>query len=206
MKIKRAFTLAEAILTMTILGVIAAVMITTLKPSAYKSQGFTTMKQKIYNELDNVSQTILVECCKNMSFASVYTDTASTPNYSLCTKTFSTTTFDANIIYKYANYMRGTVNSSSCANTSVTESNIANNATASKSYTKAGGMKLRNGACMWVRAIASSEDGYYNATTRIGSILIDVNGTEGPNAMGDGNDRVVLYIGKDGIESDMPKN
>ena len=40
----KAFTLAEAILTMTILGVIAAIMITTLKPSRFQAEPLLNLK------------------------------------------------------------------------------------------------------------------------------------------------------------------
>ena len=43
-KLKQAFTLAEAILTMTILGVIAAIMITTLKPSRFQAEPLLNLK------------------------------------------------------------------------------------------------------------------------------------------------------------------
>ena len=44
---KRAFTMAEAILTMTILGVIAAIMIANLKPVQYRNEGFKTTIKKV---------------------------------------------------------------------------------------------------------------------------------------------------------------
>ena len=203
MKKKKAFTLAEAILTMTILGIIAAIMIATLKPSQYKSQGFLVLKQKLYTEIDNITQTISIECTDGMDLSKIYTNTS---DYTSCVKSLSTATFGPSTAYKYANYIRGTRNSASCAATSVTEKKIDGSASAAKSYTQAAGIKLKNGACIWVRAIASSETGYYNADTRIGSILIDVNGAEGPNSIGDGDDRMVFYVGKNGIETDMPEN
>ena len=202
MKLKKAFTLAEAILTMTILGIIAAVMITTLKPSSYKSQGFAVLKQKIYTELDDVSQTILVECCKKMSFASIYENTSA---YDDCSKTLNSYTFSANVAHKYVKYLRGTRNTASCPARIAMEDNIAGTASENKTYVKASGIKLRNGACVWFRGIASTETDYYDESSRIGSILVDVNGSEGPNALGDGNDRIVFYVGVDGITSDMPK-
>ena len=161
---------------------------------------FLFLKQKIYNELDGVTQTIAVECSKRMSLAEIYTNTS---DYTSCLKTLGTATFDTNVAYKYQNYMRGTRNSSSCAAQTISETFNGGSA-ANRAYTKAGGIKLRNGACIWFRAIASTESGY-NATDYIGSILVDVNGAEGPNATGDGNDRFVIYVGKDGITSDMPK-
>ena len=98
------------------------------------------------------------------------------------------------VINKYSNYMRGTVNSASCPKVTITAD-----------FNQAASIKLKNGACVWFRAVPSGETGY-NAENNIGKILIDVNGKEGPNAVGSGNDRVILDVGVDGIYSDMPIN
>ncbi len=188
MKLKKAFTLAEAILTMTILGIIAAVMITTLKPQQYKGQGLLALKQRIYTELDDVTQTILVECCDKMSLASIYGS-----NTTDCSRTQTTRAFDNYAAYKYIRYMKGAKSTSSCPKVTVN----------SRTYYQAGGIKLKNGACIWVTGITTGETDY-DATNNIGKILIDVNGDDGPNATGEGNDRVVLDVGVDGIVSDMP--
>ena len=58
MKLK-AFTMAEAILTMVILGVIAAIMIANLKPVQYRNEGFKVTYKKVYAELDDVINTNL---------------------------------------------------------------------------------------------------------------------------------------------------
>lgn len=71
---KRAFTMAEAILTMTILGVIAAIMIANLKPVQYRNEGFKTTIKKVYAELDDVVNTILVTCTSGMNLGAVYND------------------------------------------------------------------------------------------------------------------------------------
>lgn len=74
--IKKAFTMAEAILTMVILGVIAAIMIANIKPVQYRNEGFKVTKKKIYAELDDVVNAILVSCSSGMSLDSVYDDCA----------------------------------------------------------------------------------------------------------------------------------
>ncbi len=128
MKIKKAFTLAEAILTMTILGIIAATMVTTLKPSQYKQQGFDTLKKKIYAEIDGVTNTFTVECAQKMQTLSVYND---------CDRSKTTHAFGTldNVIY--ANYMRGTTGAVS------TDNGIC---PALTNYTS---LRLKNGACIY---------------------------------------------------------
>lgn len=73
MKIK-AFTMAEAILTMVILGVIAAIMIANLKPVQYRNEGFKVTYKKVYAELDDVINTILVSCASGNDLGAVYND------------------------------------------------------------------------------------------------------------------------------------
>ena len=60
MKIKRAFTMAEAILVMTILGIIATIMITTLKPAEYKDKGLAIMARKVLSEIDTATTQMLI--------------------------------------------------------------------------------------------------------------------------------------------------
>ena len=71
---KKAFTMAEAILTMVILGVIAAIMIANLKPVLYRNEGFKVTKKKVYAELDDVINTILVSCTSGMTLSAIYDD------------------------------------------------------------------------------------------------------------------------------------
>ncbi len=168
-----AFTLAEAILTMMILGILAATMVTTLKPSQYKEQAFNTLKKKLYVEIDNVVQTIQVECAKNMNMTTIYDN---------CDRTQSTThSFgdekakriqDAQMLAKY---MRGTVADKNTANGNCTV------------FVHLASLKLKNGACLY----PSSAPG----------ISVDVNGKEGPNEIG--MDRMRIRLNSQGIESDM---
>jgi len=55
----KAFTMAEAILVMTILGIIATIMISTLKPAQYKEQAFKVLSKSIYAEIDSAITEIL---------------------------------------------------------------------------------------------------------------------------------------------------
>ena len=150
-----AFTLAEAILTMMILGILAATMVTTLKPSQYKDQAFNTLKKKIYMDIDNVMSTIQVECAKDMDMTKVYDN---------CDRTQGTTHIfgdeeskriqDAQMLAKY---MRGTV---------ADKNTVNGNCTALKKFPS---FKLKNGACIYV------------GVSKIG---VDVNGKEGPDQVG----------------------
>ena len=67
-----AFTLAEAVLTMTILGVLAATMVANLKPAQYRTKGLVTKAQKVYSDLDQATNMIISECTQSISLAQTY--------------------------------------------------------------------------------------------------------------------------------------
>ena len=152
---KRAFTLAEAILTMTILGIIAAIMIATLKPSQYKQQGYDALKKKVYAELDGITEVFIVECCKDMKATSVFNGCDRTA----ATHTFGNNSSDNDLAEAtiYGRYMRGAVGTAGTAN---------GKCLAKTSYTS---IRLKNGACV-----------YFGAN----SIKVDVNGNQKPDAVG----------------------
>lgn len=56
----KAFTMAEAILVMTILGIIATIMISTLKPAEFKEKALQTMAKKVLSEIDVATTQILM--------------------------------------------------------------------------------------------------------------------------------------------------
>ena len=58
---KKAFTMAEAILVMTILGIIATIMITTLKPAEFKDKGLKILAKKVLSEIDTATTQILIQ-------------------------------------------------------------------------------------------------------------------------------------------------
>ncbi len=55
-----AFTMAEAVLVMTILGIIATIMITTLKPAEFKDKGLRVLADKVLGEIDTATTQILL--------------------------------------------------------------------------------------------------------------------------------------------------
>ena len=76
MRIKkfRAFTMAEAILVMTILGIIAAVMLSTLKPTKWKDKSYHVLAKKVLYEIDTATSTILTTNSKYNTFDSMVND------------------------------------------------------------------------------------------------------------------------------------
>ena len=130
----KAFTMAEAILTMVILGVIAAIMIANLKPVQYRNEGFKVTKKKIYAELDDVINTILISCSSGITLSKIYDDCDEKDASK--THSFGATkdgvVIDSNILQKYIR------KSDDCSSTLPT------------GY--GGAFKLKNGACIALKA------------------------------------------------------
>ena len=150
---KKAFTLAEAILTMTILGVIAATMVTTLRPQQYKAQAFRTLKQKAYITVDQATQSILSDCTTASTLANIHDD---------CNRQSSTHAFGTGENAIYNLFLRGTVNG----------------CTAKTGYTN---LKLRNGICLYfntsnVGVDVNGTEGPDDTTDRF---TINISATEG---------------------------
>ena len=139
---------------MLILGILAATMVTTLKPAQYRNQAFNTIKKKVYMEVDNTLTTFQVECAKNMSLTTIYNNCDRMQNY---THEFGENTYQLQDAQLLANYMRGTVAAANTAN---------GKCTIIKDHPS---LKLRNGVCLYI---------VYK------KISVDVNGNEGPNEIG----------------------
>ena len=95
----KAFTMAEAILTMVILGIIAAIMIANLKPVQYRDEGFKVTAKKVYSELDDVLNTILVSCSSDMTISKIYDDCKAKDGSSV--HVFGTQESDATLLKSY---------------------------------------------------------------------------------------------------------
>ena len=191
MKYKKAFTMAEAILVMTILGIIATVMISTLKPAQYKEKALQVAAKSIYSEIDSAMTQILTDYTRYNKLSAVYPVNGTTGS---TTYNFNSTNTNANVAFLalMKNYMataRGTV-PSACTSVSATYN-----------------MLLKNGACLGLKtgAIASKSTwipGEKEATTALctyGEIFLDVNGNDEPNVLG--KDRFVIPLNEDGIAS-----
>ena len=70
-KYNKAFTMAEAILVMTILGIIATIMISTLKPAEFKEKGLKTLAKNVFSEIDSTMTQILVNDTKSNNLNSL---------------------------------------------------------------------------------------------------------------------------------------
>ena len=177
-----AFTLAEAVLTMTILGVLAATMVANLKPAQYRTKGLVTKAQKVYEELDQATNMIISECTQSISLAQTYTG---------CTRTgtnpgsvFSKKPSEMGALYE--RYMRLTACSSTVTCKLGTSANDTNATGNQKCYL------TKNNANIC-----------FNPYDK--KIIIDVNNTEGPNSgTGTKEDQHEITLDNNGISSVIP--
>ena len=100
---KKAFTMAEAILVMTILGIIASIMITTIKPAQFKEEGLKTLAKKVLSGIDTATSQILINDAKLGTFDTLVTSTGGQTEF----KTSSSATMT--YYKKYLTVIRSTV-------------------------------------------------------------------------------------------------
>ena len=189
---KKAFTMAEAILVMTILGIIAAVMITTLKPAEFKEKSLKVLAKKVLSEIDTATTQILVNDSKLGTMSSLAESNGAQFTFK------GNADKVLNLYKKYLTTIRTTVPATSFCVTGKTETSDPNrNATA---------VYLKDGACMGIYAaqitdpsptIFPGEKTPTGVTTSQGLIIFDTNGEEEPNIVG--QDRFILPIAEQGI-------
>ena len=198
----KAFTMAEAILVMTILGIIATIMITTLKPAQFKDKGLEIMARKVLSEIDTAITQILINDTQDGSlkkmldsdYPGVTYDFADPSDVNVITK----------ILKKYLSATRQEVSNSSFCKT--------NNATA---------FYLKDGACIGllttggedVNTSFPGETSEFKLsvtcdivtdnlpTVALSALYVDTNGDDEPNVIF--KDRFVFPIGIHGIKYEV---
>ena len=183
-KNKKAFTMAEAILVMTILGIIATIMISTLKPAEYKDKALAIMAKKVLSEIDAATTQILVNNSQNGKMTALYV-----PNSSTIFEFKDDSDHVANLYKKYMTATRKPTTEADCYDDIVSS------------------FFLKDGACMAIlggsgfgTTIFPGESTVSNVRFTQGIIYFDVNGSEEPNVYG--KDIFQLPIGNDGIMYD----
>ena len=188
-QIKQAFTMAEAILVMTILGIIATIMITTLKPAEFKEKGLKVSAKKVLSEIDTATTQILVNNTKLGSFNSLVHDNGTN---------FTWKGNGATVLEYYKKYLttiRTIVPSTSFCITGDSSRN-------------AKAVYLKDGACIGIydsettnaQTIFPGETTTKQSNASQGLLLFDTNGEEEPNTIG--VDRFILPIDSSGIAYD----
>ena len=185
-RIKQAFTMAEAVLVMTILGIIATVMITTIKPARFKEQGYKVLSKSVYASIDTAVTEILTDKAPFNKLDQVYKSGSNTAIFSMAEE--SNAIEFVNLLKDYMATARGDI------------PNVCNK-------TGYSSLLLKNGACISVVSGTTSEQieswipGEGSSTPiylSYGNIFVDTNGDEEPNVLGTDQFNIPLNI--NGIE------
>lgn len=169
---KKAFTLAEVLITLGIIGVIAAMTIPNLIQKSYEQQTITKLKEthslisqairlasEEYGEpsgwgiIGNTEQTAITFMNNIKPYLKLATDCGTYDKEGKCITTGNTYHMDKKTVW--TSYSKA------------------------KNYYK---FCLLNGSCLWFRS--ATQDEYINSKGYIGSFFIDTNGRKPPNAWG----------------------
>lgn len=179
----KAFTMAEAILVMTILGIIATIMISTLKPAEFKDKGLAILAKKVLSEVDSATTQIQVNNSQNGQMHVLYVPGTAT-TYAFGSNLAATAT----LYKKYLTTIRKSCSTSTCPCNSYSQ----------KFY-------LKDGACMGISATTSAtatifpgETTTTSVTPQRGVLFFDTNGEEEPNVQG--KDQFILPVDNEGIK------
>ena len=187
----KAFTMAEAILVMTVLGIIATIMITTIRPSEFQEKGLKILAQKVLSEIDTATQQVLFNDSADSTFDHLYED-GTTTQFTVSGYSDDNTNSEllADLYKKYLITIRRAP-------------------TSKMPFITAGvPLVLKNGAEMgiWFKGgsvfptIFPGETNSVNVRCDYGFIVFDINGGDGPNVMG--KDQFWIPYDKYGIKYD----
>ena len=174
---KKAFTLAEVLIVLTILGIIAAISMTTLRPAEFKLKGLQVAAKKVLYDIDTATTEILIN------------ETGSETTATLTSTQCAHATL-AGLYKKYVSATRKATTTSDCS---------ANDTT---SFFLKSGACIRIEAAastakqMWFPGESTTEA--TNSTSDCAVIFYDTNGSDGPNIMG--ADRFIIPLDKTGIK------
>ena len=198
----KAFTMAEAILVMTILGIIATIMITTLKPAEFKEKALKTLYKKVLSEIDTATTQILINNSREGDMNQLFLDSSS--GYFSFGSDWNKT---QQLFKKYLSTTRQPYDSSiqmGSFSTSVQGSPTANSQTPPFHLKDGALLFLGTGEKYQVSPSSSGTitvDGCEMSKSLLGIITVDINGEEEPNTPY--KDQFNFPISSKGIEYEM---
>ena len=202
-KIHFGFTLTEVLLVMTILGVIATVMIGTIKPQEYKEKALKISAQKVLNEIDHAFTMIVMEDSINNSMFNVKATDGTTIGIDLAEGSSATADKFKNLVGKYITITRKTCTDTACQ--------CYTGITGCTDTTNSSMFYLKDGACLKVNpattnampTIFPEETGTAESKKMNvkGYVCFDVNDAKEPNELG--KDQFIVPLGKNGIDFNL---
>ncbi len=187
---KKAFTLAEVLITMTIIGVVAAITIPVLE-NHYTEQTTVTKVKKFNSTFSNAVRLAIAE----NGLVDLWDLEADSGNYDAA----SAEKF-ANYIKPYLNIMKdcGTASDNECMDDTMYKRLDGDNQAKygySSNYYK---MILNDGSLIWFRTVSDGCEGTEAGISNACAVIwIDINGMKKPNQLG--RDTFYLYVKTDGV-------
>jgi len=172
----KGFTLAEVLIVLTILGIIATIYMTTLKPADFKAKGMAVAAKKALYDIDTATTEILVNDTSANETAALKSSQCTVANL-------------ATLYKKYLAVTRKTGTSAACGG-------------GTKFLTLKSGvcMGISAAATSEIATWFPGETASTNTTSTCAVIYFDVNGEEGPNVVG--TDRFVIPVDLNGVKYD----
>ena len=209
-----AFTMAEAIIVMTILGIIATIMITNLKPAEYRDKGLEVLAKKNIEQVDQVIHQILNNHSQDGTLEKLY-KLNTTTTFSL----FSDTTSADELFKKYLVTKRGgldvdgngVINTGDARRVTLLNNNrFVAQAIQLRTISRGLAYVLKDDSILFLGDELDDKETFFPGETTscvtssaFGFVMLDVNGwKEEPNLLG--KDIFVLPLDKYGIAYDMP--
>ena len=188
-----AFTMAEAILVMTVLGIIATIMITTLRPSEFQEKGLQILAKKVLSEIDTATSNVLFNDSADSTFDHLY-ENGSTNMFTVVAGSSEVeSAMLADLYKKYLITVRRPLSSPYVSGFAYPNAHLA----------------LKNGAEMAIvfssvgsgfPTIFPGETNTVSTSVTHGIIVFDTNGGDGPNILG--KDVFQITLDKTGIKYD----
>ena len=204
MKLKNAFTLAESLITIVIIGIIYAAIFNILRTDDINNDVIKKAGANVYYQIDFASKQILAKNTYNYNFHKLKNDLGFS---------FSITSENADkeLVKLFKKHMKGLRNNSLNLNYAekrlINESGITINNLKVSTFNY--GFFISNGAYIAIRLnknCTTTETYVYSpiqrtnrsATNSCGLIFFDVNGDKEPNTLG--IDQYIVPIGKSGVK------
>ena len=173
---KNAFTLAEVLIVLTILGIIAAISMTTLRPAEFKARGLAVAAKKVLYDIDVATTELLLD------YATAGTE-AAIPNCAAAT-----------LKTEYKKKLSAIRKTGACADAT------SDNSFYLKSGACVGFAAAATSSTTFVfpGETYSASDASLKTTTNCAVIYFDSNGADAPNAYG--SDRFIIPLDNSGIK------
>lgn len=194
--LKKAYTLSEALITVTVMGILISAVITNFKPNSIKNEALQVAGMDAYGHIDRVTKMILTRHSTLYRMDSL-------KNVSGTTFTLSDANKNAYISALYKKYLGPNTKTVDATYTDITLTGSLKISNFSNGVFSKNNMYVAfkfNTNCTTTESTVYSPvtPNVHNPTNSCGLILYDVNGTQGPNVLN--TDIYIVSVGRHGLK------